>query len=83
MVGPDEKIFLARGMIFGDVYQFRRVLKDFFIQEGVTIRKLKNEKSRVTCECADPTCKWRLHASPMVDNVTYRIKTYNGDHTCQ
>ena len=55
-------------------------MKDFLIQEGVTIRRLKNEKSRVTCECANPTCKWRLHASPMTDNVTYRIKTYNGDH---
>ncbi|XP_027157668.1 uncharacterized protein LOC113759300 [Coffea eugenioides] len=44
--------------------------------------RLKNEKSRVTAVCGVEGCKWRIHASPVLDSMTFVIKTYQGEHTC-
>ncbi|KAH7851278.1 hypothetical protein Vadar_009383 [Vaccinium darrowii] len=81
-VGEHGKIKLAKGLLFENVDKFREALRDYTIQEGCTIVRLKNEKSRVTCECAALDCNWRVHASPLPDGVTYMIKSYNGEHTC-
>lgn len=38
----------------------------------------------MTAYCGgDDNCPWRVHASPMPDGVTYKIKTCTPDHTCQ
>ena len=34
----------------------------------------------VTCKLANPICPWTIHASPMLDGVTYKTKSYNGQH---
>ena len=78
----DGKITLERNLMFRDVYHFREVLKDYIIQEGFEIIKLKNEKSRVTAKCAAEGCGWRIHASPTPDGVTYKIKTHKSIHNC-
>lgn len=57
-------------------------LEIFVIQEGFEIKKIKNEKSRVTAICASDGCCWRIHASPTLDGKTYKIKTYNHVHSC-
>uniref|UniRef100_A0A5B7ARQ4 SWIM-type domain-containing protein n=1 Tax=Davidia involucrata TaxID=16924 RepID=A0A5B7ARQ4_DAVIN len=77
-----QPIVLSTGLLFEDVYQFRQVLKDFTVQKGCKIVRDKNEKCRVTAHCADAFCKWRIHASPLPDGVTYMIKSYGTDHTC-
>ncbi|KAF7154271.1 hypothetical protein RHSIM_Rhsim01G0131900 [Rhododendron simsii] len=76
------KIRLATGLLFGNATKFREVLKEFTIQEGCKIVREKNEKTRITCRCAVVGCKWRIHASPLADGVTFKIKTYRGEHTC-
>ncbi|KAF1886644.1 hypothetical protein Lal_00045877 [Lupinus albus] len=58
------------------------VLKDYVIQKGFEVKRLKNEKARVTAICAVEGCGWRIHASPTPDQVTYQIKTYNSVHNC-
>ena len=42
---------LEKGLLFRDIHHFRKVLKNFIIQEGFEILRLKNEKSRVTAIC--------------------------------
>lgn len=81
-VGEQGKIKLAKGLLFENVDKFREALRDYTIQEGCTIVRLKNEKSRVTCECGALDWNWRVHASPLPDGVTYMIKSYNREHTC-
>ncbi|KAA8541876.1 hypothetical protein F0562_023028 [Nyssa sinensis] len=77
-----DKIVLKSGQLFENVDKFREVLRDYTIQQGCSIIREKNEKARVTAHCADSSCMWRIHASPLPDGVTYMIKTYRGEHTC-
>ncbi|KAJ1426105.1 Transposase, MuDR, plant [Sesbania bispinosa] len=53
---------------------FDRALRDFVIQEGFEIKRIKNEKARVTARWASNGCGWRIHASPTPDGKTYKIK---------
>ena len=69
-------------MIFTDVNSFRESLRDYTVQQGFNIVRVKNEKSRVTAHCAAESCPWRIHASPLSDGVTYKIKTLVSEHTC-
>jgi hypothetical protein len=78
----DGKVKLEQGLLFGDVDEFRAALRDFVIQEGFEIKRIKNEKARVTAKCASDGCSWRIHASPTPDGKTYKIKTYNHVHSC-
>ncbi|KAA8524684.1 hypothetical protein F0562_011107 [Nyssa sinensis] len=55
-------------------------IRDFTIQQGCSIVRDKNEKARVTAHYF--SYKWRIHASSLLDRVTYMVKSYNGDHTC-
>ena len=57
-------------------------MKDFIIQKGFKIVRDKNEKSRVICYCATIGCLWRIHAFPLQNKVTYKIKTYNSVYAC-
>ncbi|KAA8531001.1 hypothetical protein F0562_005709 [Nyssa sinensis] len=77
-----DKIVLKSGQLFENVDKFREVLRDYTIQQGCSISREKNEKARVTAHCADSSCMWRIHASPLLDGMTYMIKRYEGKHTC-
>ncbi|PNX86322.1 hypothetical protein L195_g042400, partial [Trifolium pratense] len=78
----DGKVELEAGLLFVDVNEFRTSLRDFVIQEGFEIKRIKNEKARVTAICVADGCSWRIHASPTPDGKTYKIKTYNPTHSC-
>ncbi|KAJ1426371.1 Transposase, MuDR, plant [Sesbania bispinosa] len=78
----DGKVKLEIGLLFVDVDEFRAALKDFIIQEGFEIKRIKNEKAMVPARCAADGCCWRIHASPTPDGKTYKIKTYNHVHSC-
>ncbi|KAL9429088.1 hypothetical protein AB3S75_030989 [Citrus x aurantiifolia] len=79
----DEEIILEVGQVFSTVDEFRSVLKDFAIQQGCVLHREKNERARVTALCANKRCKWRIHASLVVDKISFMIKTIKGGaHTC-
>ncbi|KAF7150533.1 hypothetical protein RHSIM_Rhsim02G0213500 [Rhododendron simsii] len=80
--GGDGEITLKEGLLFANVDKFREALKEYTIQKGCKIVRVKNEKSRVTCRCAALGCNWRIHASPLPDDITYKIRKYEGEHTC-
>ena len=42
---------------------------------------MKNGLPGVIVECNDEGCTWRIHASPLLDKVTYAIKSYEPSHT--
>ena len=76
------KITLEKGMLFACVHAFREVLKDYVIQKGFEIVRIRNERTRVTAMCASCGCEWYLHDSTNPDEVTFEIKVYEGKHTC-
>nr|XP_027083419.1 uncharacterized protein LOC113705700 [Coffea arabica] len=79
---PREEIEFEKGQLFTNVDSFRAVLKDSVIQKGFPVVRLKNEKTRVTAICGIDGCKWRIHASPVVDFITFMIKSYQPEYTC-
>ncbi|KAL3532632.1 hypothetical protein ACH5RR_006153 [Cinchona calisaya] len=77
-----DDIEFEKRMLFNNVDTFRAALKDYVIQKGFPIQRLKNEKSRCTAKCGVEGCPWRIHASPVGDSTIFQIKTYNPQHTC-
>ncbi|XP_027109456.1 uncharacterized protein [Coffea arabica] len=75
---PKADIVFKKGLLFTNIDAFRAVLKDYVIQKGFPIMRLKNEKSKVIAICGVEGCKWRIHASPVADSITFMIKTYQG-----
>ncbi|KAL5826878.1 hypothetical protein ACOSQ4_018675 [Xanthoceras sorbifolium] len=80
IVGGD--IRFAVGQTHDSVYTLRELLRDYAIQEGVNLHRVKNEKNRLTYKCKGEGCSWRIYASCMIDGVTMKIKTYNDLHEC-
>ncbi|KAK9222772.1 hypothetical protein WN944_011209 [Citrus x changshan-huyou] len=62
---------------------------DYAIQESRVLKRKKNDKCRVTALCAGKDkegkkCPWRIHASLLVNKVTFQIKTLKGgEHKCK
>ncbi|KAK4390404.1 hypothetical protein Sango_2103700 [Sesamum angolense] len=75
-------IILKEGMIFDNVQHFKDILARYTIQEGIKLKKLKNDKARVTVVCNNEDCSWRLHACTYADCVTFKIKNTKGVQTC-
>ncbi|KAH9753370.1 SWIM-type domain-containing protein [Citrus sinensis] len=60
---------------------FRQMADEEIILEVGQVEK--NERARVTALCSNKRCKWRIHASLMVDKISFMIKTIKGGaHTC-
>ncbi|XP_027183945.1 uncharacterized protein LOC113782241 [Coffea eugenioides] len=79
---PREEIEFEKGQLFTNVDSFIAALKDYVIQKGFPVVRLKNEKTRVIAICGIDGCKWRIHASPMADSITFMIKSYQSEHSC-
>nr|XP_027099051.1 uncharacterized protein LOC113718339 [Coffea arabica] len=79
---PRDDIDFKKGQLFTNVDAFRAALKDYVIQKGFPIKRLKNQKTRCTAICDVDGCSWRIHASPVADSVTFMIKSYTLEDTC-
>ncbi|KAL5833923.1 hypothetical protein ACOSQ3_017597 [Xanthoceras sorbifolium] len=49
------------GQLFQNLQHFRQVIRDFAVQDGFQLRRVKNERDRYTSECAYEGCGWRIH----------------------
>ena len=80
--GNDGRIILGVGQLFRNSTHFREILLDYSIQEGFKLKRIKNEKMRITVGCEAQGYPWRVHDSPTFDRVTYMLKTLRNDHSC-
>ncbi|KAH7864667.1 hypothetical protein Vadar_032377 [Vaccinium darrowii] len=80
--GPEGEVILEEGMIFNNVDSVRAALRDYTVRTGFKIVREKNEKARVIAHCATKGCPWRIHASPLPDGITYKIKKLRSEHNC-
>ncbi|XP_059630972.1 uncharacterized protein LOC132273879 [Cornus florida] len=80
--GDHGEIKFVMDHLFDDIKHFRTVLKDFAVQKGFKLVMVKNERTRVTSNCGNPGCEWRIHASLQVDNSTFKVTSLGPEHTC-
>ena len=78
----DNNFEFECGQLFRDVKHIREVLLDYEVLGGYGISRLKNDKLRLTAICANPECKWRLHASVLPDKRTFMVKKPVQNHVC-
>ncbi|KAI9164792.1 hypothetical protein LWI28_002184 [Acer negundo] len=78
----DGRITIEVGQLFRNSTHFRKVLLDYSVQEGFKLRRIKNEKMRITYGCEANVCHWRAHGSPTFDRVTYMLKTLRNAYNC-
>ncbi|XP_059625409.1 uncharacterized protein LOC132268597 [Cornus florida] len=76
------KIEFEKGHIFDDIRHFREVLVEYSVQKGFNLVREKNETGRITCHCANQGCSWRIHATILADQLTYKVKSVGPEHTC-
>ncbi|KAL5739369.1 hypothetical protein ACOSP7_028272 [Xanthoceras sorbifolium] len=62
----------------------RDAVKRYAIDEGFTLKKIKNDSYRYTVTCKNEACDWKLHASCLSNGMTYMIKSVCCGHSfCQ
>lgn len=82
-IPTENDIQLAIGQVFKTTGHFKEVLKEYCIQEGFWLRRIKNEGTRVTRVCGRPSCQWRIHTSLIVDKISFCIRSITTkEHTC-
>lgn len=75
----------AVGMEFKSHALFRDAVKEHAIKCGKVIKFLKSDRKKVTAVCNGGKkrgCQWRIHASHVESDNLFRVKTFEGKHTC-
>ncbi|KAK1280248.1 hypothetical protein QJS04_geneDACA014933 [Acorus gramineus] len=70
------------GFRFPSVFHFRDALKQHCVINEFAVKYIKNDLLRVTTKCRVEKCTWRIHSSILQDGVTFKVKTFNENHTC-
>ncbi|KAK3229899.1 hypothetical protein Dsin_001780 [Dipteronia sinensis] len=70
------------GQIFNSKEHMREIFREYAIQKGVELKRVKNDKGRKTYMCGADGCGWRAHGSCMIDVVTFMLKTLSDQHDC-
>jgi len=78
----DEKISLSLGDMFMDKDQWSQVIKEYVIQEGISLRKIKNDSFRHIVRCKNKGYQWRIQVSGPRDGITWHIKSIRGYCKC-
>ncbi|CAL5059809.1 unnamed protein product [Urochloa decumbens] len=77
-----ENAITGVGQVFEGSKEFRDALHKYAIAHRFHYRFVKNDSSRVTAECTDEGCAWRIHASKS-HAKEFAIKKVSGTHTCE
>ncbi|XP_015947143.2 uncharacterized protein LOC107472099 [Arachis duranensis] len=76
------ELHLEVGMKFGTKWEFREAVREYTIQEGRSIKIVKNDNIRCRAVCKVKECPWVAYASRDHEDTCWQIKTFNDDHTC-
>ncbi|KAK1578069.1 hypothetical protein Q3G72_027217 [Acer saccharum] len=80
MVGGEIKFHVRQ--TFDNAVQMREIFREYAIQQGVVLHRVKNDNVRQTYKCLGEGCPWRAHGSRMIDKSTFMIKTLLDEHEC-
>ncbi|XP_054822736.1 uncharacterized protein LOC129321032 [Prosopis cineraria] len=70
------------GQDFASVQEFRDALQKYAIAHHFAYRYLKNDTIRARVRCACEDCPWRIFASWVPSDHSFRIKKMEEPHTC-
>ncbi|KAL2927480.1 Dihydrolipoyllysine-residue acetyltransferase component of acetoin cleaving system [Bienertia sinuspersici] len=68
--------------IFLDKEHFIEVVRDYSVQVGVDLIRVKVDSKRFTAVCANEDCPWRIHASVLPDGIFWSNKSLVSPHSC-
>ena len=66
-----------------DKKQWAQAIRDYAIQEGFALLKVKNDKVRHVEKCKHIEYSWRIHAVRLADRVTWQVKPLSRLHVCE
>ena len=78
----DEKVKLAASDIFACKEDLLSIMKDYFVKQGITLRKVRNDRKKYTQQYSHLGCTFRLHSSVLVDKITWMIRSIKGSYVC-
>ena len=84
LVGWRNNITSVGQKFEGGVVEFCTVLCKYAIEVGFQFTYIKNDKLRITAECAykeSKGCMWHIHTSVEKTNGFFYIRTLNNEHT--
>jgi len=73
---------IAVGIIFGDGDTFKKAIRQYAIKGEYEITAAYSESTRYRGYCKAEGCKWKIHASKMQGESTWKIKKIPFEHTC-
>ncbi|KAL5797313.1 hypothetical protein ACOSQ2_002133 [Xanthoceras sorbifolium] len=77
----ENTVHASAGFCDPDGDDMEKAVKQYAIQEGFMLTKIKNDRSRYTVKCKNETCDWRFHASCLPDRLTFMIHSVQGGHS--
>jgi len=77
-----ENPTIAVGVTFGDGDTFKKAIRQYAIKGEFEIAAPYSESTRYRGYCKAERCKWRIHASRLQDERTWKIKKIPYPHTC-
>lgn len=77
------KIKFEVGQTFDGIDSFRKYLRDYCIQVGIALAKVKNEKEKITVEYPSAGYPCKIYASRSNDNNIFILRTYRPTHRRQ
>ncbi|KAK1563292.1 hypothetical protein Q3G72_025538 [Acer saccharum] len=81
-VDGDNEDITKECQTFANKEVMRDIFREYAVQEGVVLNRIKNDKQRQIYHCNAAGCPWRAHASWMIDKTTFILKTLVDQHEC-
>ena len=73
---------LCVGHEFNSSEALKQACREFAVQNNFEYDTKKSSKSIYTIVCKSTNCPWRLYASAVRGTSSFRIKTFNSEHSC-
>ncbi|GAA0144293.1 hypothetical protein LIER_04781 [Lithospermum erythrorhizon] len=71
------------GQEFRSVNEFRELLQKYAIAHRFIYKLEKNDTIRASGRCVSEGCSWMIDASYVSASDSFKIKKFNGSHTCK
>jgi dimeric dUTPase (all-alpha-NTP-PPase superfamily) len=70
------------GMDFRSLKEFKEGVKEWCVLNQTQVKTVKQDKVRCRIVCKDTNCKFLALCSKVAHTHSFKLKTWNGDHTC-
>ncbi|XP_058103919.1 uncharacterized protein LOC131247947 isoform X2 [Magnolia sinica] len=79
---PKMMLILKEGQEFEDANAFYKALSEYAIRWNFQYKQTGSGGGHYQAKCIKGDCSWRIHACKLPDKLTFKIKSLQGNHTC-